>query len=482
MFFVKRTLSQRIRKAISSLASKDINSGYRHKLLRFLADHKSIHDFLLRCIASKLCDNALDSLCHMIARSKNWGNGSSGDVSEILRSISTFTEGAKFASLKAIDELSDERKAKWVMRRLDLLEPDRKARLLKRMFYNFILTGLNRKITDLRFEATEDAFPRPSALTFAPFSNCNLDCKGCTYASYRGEESATFGQMNYAIGQAEQLNVFHVLVIGKGEPFYDENSKADMFELAKRHYYTNFIVFTNGTTLSENDLDKIRELDNMFLLVSIDGLEEINDARRGKNTYKKVMRLLQLMNDRNMLFGYSATVFRENYRQIVSPAFVHHMANMGCIMGLYVEFDPVDEKADISMMLSTSEMKEYVSLLGEINAASDIPLIDWEFIEQIHGCEAKKGHVIYIDGVTGKVSPCPKIPLSSEDCNLYVNPHKDRLQEILKTDFFTDYRHSSTECGQCSLNLSGEVDNLLHVPDISNDDRTRLAALRKKLG
>jgi len=218
----------------------------------------------------------------------------------------------------------------------------------------------------------------------------------------------------------------------------------------------------------------------MLILVSIDGPEEINDARRGKKTYKKAIEVMKKMDKQNLFFGYSTTVFKGNNNHVVSPEYVNQMADLGCIVGVYIRFNPVDENSDANMILSDSELDEYLIKLSEINSSVGVPLIDWEIVEQAHGCEAKKGHMIYIDGVTGKVAPCPKTPFSPESCNLYTNPHKDKLLEILQTEFFSGYRCSEDTCTHCSLSLVDELDNLLGS-DIEENERERLAILREKL-
>jgi len=110
-----------------------------------------------------------------------------------------------------------------------------------------------------------------------------------------------------------------------------------------------------------------------------------------------------------------------------------------------------------------------------------MPILDPEIFEEVNGCRTKRGSVVYIDGATGKVMPCVKTPYAPEECNIYLNPHKDRLLEILKTEFFSDYRNSYTKCSQCSLNLPRELDKYLVNPDVSLRDKEKVERYYRKV-
>ena len=152
----------------------------------------------------------------------------------------------------------------------------------------------------------------------APSSKCNLECLNCESASERDDGEASFKQLDYIIRQAKTLNIFHVVIIGKGEPFYNESCKSNLFKLIKKFWELNFFLFTNGTTLTENDIVKMKNLTNLFTLVSIEGLEEMNDIRRGAGVYQKVIDTFEKMQSHNLLYGYTTMVWKNNYRHVLS--------------------------------------------------------------------------------------------------------------------------------------------------------------------
>ncbi len=428
---------------------KRVSGGSDH-WLRFLAAHPHVHRLLFSCIKSKPCERIiLDGCREAILKYQPI------DMESALRWLKDFRNYSENTRVNALNEMyegySRSKLLHWLSGIFNGLDPERKARILRRIFYNIILNGASRKIIQTRLAGKEDAVPNLSALMLATSSKCNLDCKGCESKAERNDGEATCEQLDYIIRQAKRLHVFHVVLIGKGEPLYDHLCMKKIIRLMKTHWNLNFILFTNGTTLEDKGIAELGRLDNLFTFVSIDGLEKMNDSRRGKGTYDKIMKTFQNMGSHGLFYGFSATVYRENYRQILSLEFLNKMTEMGCKAGMYLLFLPVPPGSNGQMALNHHEFLEYSAIFGTIRKQISIPILDPESFEQEHGCRAKRGSLIYIDATTGKVMPCVKSPYSPEECNIYFTPHKNRLLEILKTEFFVKYRNSYSPCSQCSM-------------------------------
>jgi MoaA/NifB/PqqE/SkfB family radical SAM enzyme len=428
---------------------KRVNGG-SDDWIRFLAAHPNVHRMLVLCAKSKPCERiVLDGCREAVLKYQTI------DMESALRWLKDFRNYSENTKVNALNEMyegsSKSKLLHWLSGIFNGLDPERKARILKRIFYNIILNGASRKIIQARLKGENGAVPNLSALMLATSSKCNLDCIGCESNTERNDGEATFEQLDYIIRQAKRLNVFHVVIIGKGEPLYDHSCTNKLLRLMRIHWDLNFILFTNGTTLEDRDIAELGGLDNLFTFVSIDGLEKMNDSRRGKGTYDKIMKTLQGMGNRGLFYGFSATVYRENYRQILSLEFLNKMMVMGCKAGMYLMFLPVHPSSNGRMELNPDEFLEYNALFNAVKNQISIPILDPESFEQEHGCRAKRGSLIYIDGTTGKVTPCVKSTYSPGDCNIYMNAHKNKLLEILKTDFFKKYRKSYTPCSQCSM-------------------------------
>ena len=374
--------------------------------------------------------------------------------------------GMKFpVALTPSDKPSwDSEKLRWFLRELDKLDVDSKVNLIRLMFYD-VLNLLEKKavsyrkaksLVSNRLKEDEKWLENFKWLLLAPFDRCNLNCHGCYAKSNVTGAEPDFQKIDYIISQAKRLNVLSILIVGKGEPFYDETSKEVLFNIAKKHRDILFKVFTNGTLIEEEDVRKIKKLGNLLPFVSVDGLKETNDWRRGEEVYKRVVETFRLMRKHSLLFCFTTTVFRGNYAHVTSREFVSEMTEMGNRLGLYCQFIPVGGDKDAEMALKAENIAEYYLLLEKINKESRIPLIDADFYERFTGCASRKGIFIYVDGITGRVYPCIKTPFSPQECNIFHNPHKNRLLEVLQTDFFVKHRSSYSRPYPCHF-MSGET-------------------------
>jgi MoaA/NifB/PqqE/SkfB family radical SAM enzyme len=84
------------------------------------------------------------------------------------------------------------------------------------------------------------------------------------------------------VSEASELGVFGFFLAG-GEPFLFPK----LIELCDEFKDRCFIVFTNGTAITENDFERLKHLSNTALIVSIEGGKEATNLRRGEGVYQK---------------------------------------------------------------------------------------------------------------------------------------------------------------------------------------------------
>jgi sulfatase maturation enzyme AslB (radical SAM superfamily) len=288
----------------------------------------------------------------------------------------------------------------------------------------------------------------PLDAIISAFGQCNLHCQGCYALSEHGRPSASLANLDYIIRQIKRLRVYHVLLVGSGEPFYDEQSKQVLIETARRHPQMFISVYSNGTNIQDRDLRQLRRVANLIPLLSLDGPEALNDRRRGLGVYAKVTDAFRRMKQHGLLFGYISTVFNENCSAVVDPEFVAKMASMGCKMGYYSLFLTTDVNFR-DMMLTPAQRARHFQRVRELNASAPIPLLDLDALESHFGCRSKRGATVYIDAMTGTVSPCVRASRAPESCNIYQPVHARRLAEILESDYFERYRQNCREPHTC---------------------------------
>jgi MoaA/NifB/PqqE/SkfB family radical SAM enzyme len=430
--------------------------GDGEKVLGFLASHRGIQGLLTAAVKSRLCRRLVRCACReAVAR---YGDVDAEEAFRLITNFKNFAEGTEINAFSEIyQKSSGTRWMDWISKTVADLDDDAKATLLTRVVYSVFLKGLNRRIYDIRSEGDRDRIPNLSTLFLATSSKCNLDCRDCESAFERGDGAASFEDLDYIIRQAKTLNTLHIAIIGKGEPLLDESHKRTLHRLVRKHWDLNFFVFTNGTTITEQDVAEMARLDNLFLIVSLDGLKQTNDERRGRGVFDRVCTAMRVMRDHALFFAFSSTVFRGNRHEILSKEFLQRMSDMGCKAGFYLQYLPLSGLSAEEMLLREADVREYEDLYRKAREDTPIPIIDPVIFERAHGCRARRGSAIYIDGTTGMVTPCVKTPFAPAECNILTDRHNSRLREILGTAFYVDYRNGYNECGCCSTGLEREL-------------------------
>lgn len=138
----------------------------------------------------------------------------------------------------------------------------------------------------------------PPFLIASISSDCNLNCSGC-YARADGGcvgkntiSEMTAGQWSCIFHEADDLGISFILLAG-GEP----GMRPDVIREASKHKNIIFPIFTNGTLMSDEDIELYRENGHLIPMISIEGDEEQTDSRRGpedpgcphKRTERKVL-------------------------------------------------------------------------------------------------------------------------------------------------------------------------------------------------
>jgi radical SAM protein with 4Fe4S-binding SPASM domain len=145
-------------------------------------------------------------------------------------------------------------------------------------------------------------------------SACNLKCEYCRASATRSpdEDELTSEEALRFIDSVSPLNP--MIILSGGEPLL----RPDIFELA-RHASAQGIrvaLATNGTLLSPEMADKIRESGIKRVSISLDGASpEIHDASRGEGCFQKVLRGIESLR-RKLPFQINMTITRSNVAEV----------------------------------------------------------------------------------------------------------------------------------------------------------------------
>ena len=297
----------------------------------------------------------------------------------------------------------------------------------EKLLENLAFKGLiaNQKIRD---EGKRHDLPPLYTILISPTMRCNLNCNGCYSRNYQKKDDLPFEIFDKVIKEGREMGVAFFTILG-GEPFL----RGDLFLIFEKHPDVYFQVFTNSTLLNDEVVRKLAELGNVAIQFSIEGLKELDDERRGKDHFKKVMTAMDIAKKRGVLFGYSVCVTRENVGEVVSDEFLELMTRRGGLVGWYFLYMPVCGDRTTDLMPLPEQRKLMKERRDYIRAHYPILIIDfWNDAPYVGGCIAAR-YYCHINNF-GDVEPCIFTHFAQ------ANIKSCSLKEALICEFFQEIR------------------------------------------
>ena len=103
------------------------------------------------------------------------------------------------------------------------------------------------------------------------------------------------------IDQGKEMGAYFVVLSG-GEPFF----WPDIYRLFERQSDVFFQVYTNGSLIDRTTARRLAELGNVLPCISVEGLEQETDARRGQGAFRRITEAMDALKEQGVLFGFSA--------------------------------------------------------------------------------------------------------------------------------------------------------------------------------
>lgn len=273
----------------------------------------------------------------------------------------------------------------------------------------------------------------PWLILMDPTSACNLHCTGCWAAEYGNKLNLTFDEMDNLIKQGKELGIYLYMFTG-GEPLV---RKADIIKLCEKHNDCAFLAYTNGTLVDEAFCNDMLRVGNLYLAISLEGFEAVNDLRRGDGVYGKVMHAMDLLKENGLIFGTSICYTSKNIETVTSDEFVDLMVDKGCRYAFYFHYMPVGNDAAVDL-LPTVEQRTYmrtrVREIRKLTTGKGLFTMDFQNDgEFVGGCIAGGRNYFHINA-NGDAEPCVFIHYSG------ANIRTHSLLEILHQPLFMAYR------------------------------------------
>ncbi len=141
---------------------------------------------------------------------------------------------------------------------------------------------------------------------------CNLTCKHCytTSTDINFPNELTTPEIYTVMDDLKTFKV-PVLILSGGEPLLHPN----IFDISRRAKDMGFYVAlsTNGTKISEANIDEIADINYQYIGVSLDGIKDTHDRfRRVKGSFDQALNGIRLCLEKDIKVGLRFTLTQDN--------------------------------------------------------------------------------------------------------------------------------------------------------------------------
>lgn len=273
----------------------------------------------------------------------------------------------------------------------------------------------------------------PTGLGFSPTMKCALECAGCYARDYPRDRELPLNVWDRFLGQAVAAGVFFFVLTG-GEPL----ERPEIITLFEKYRSALFLLVTNGLKIDESMARRLARLGNVMPMVSLEGFERETDQRRGAGMYTKIIKTLKILKNQKILFGFSATVTRNNTAILGADEFIDEMIAQGCTAGFFNDLIPV-KRDDFALLPDQAAAKQFRHSLKRWRQSKPILLVhlpDDEYDAQGY-CRAVRGGSMHVNA-QGFVEPCPFAHVARE------NIEESSFEQILRSPFLAAIRQHPT--------------------------------------
>ncbi|MCL6560127.1 MAG: radical SAM protein, partial [Firmicutes bacterium] len=195
-----------------------------------------------------------------------------------------------------------------------------------------------------------------------------------------------------------------------------------------------FMVYTNGTLITEKTADAKVEAGNLSPAISLEGWRERTDARRGSGVFDRIMKVMDYLRERGVIFGVSITVTRYNVEEVTSDEFIDFLIDKGAVYGWTFHYIPVGRNPNLDLLVTPEQRAYLAERIPYIRTHKPIQIADfWNDGELTHGCIAG-GRMYFHIAASGNVEPCAFAHFAAD------NIKGKSLLEVLKNPVFAAFQ------------------------------------------
>ncbi len=249
----------------------------------------------------------------------------------------------------------------------------------------------------------------PPFMFVALTNTCNLRCQGCWVEKEGTPHHLPPGELDAIIESGKRMKANYYTLLG-GEPYMYKG----IWEVFERHQDCYFQTITNGMLFTERNADRLAKVANVTPLISIDGLQDSNDQRRGEGVFESALTGMERLKKRGIMFGVACTITSRNLHEVLTEEYLKELIRRGVMYIWYYFYRPVGEDPHPEYCLTPDQLVEARRRLVALRQKQPILIIDsyWTATGEAF-CPAAMGMGFHI-GPRGSIEICPPLSFATD--------------------------------------------------------------------
>ena len=272
-----------------------------------------------------------------------------------------------------------------------------RQKLIENLLFHWVVKGAG-----IRTRIRGEGMWPPFLVAFSPTMRCNLNCTGCYSGLYSKDGELSEQELDRLFTECKNLGDYFVVLTG-GEPYL---MKESLLRLFRKHSDIFFLTYTNGTWFDPALVDELAELGNVAPAISLEGFERETDARRGPGVFARILRAVELLRQRGVLFGFSVTYSSQNVDVVTDDRFIEFMLDRGALFGWYFMFMPIGKDPRLELVPSPEQRQRCGRRVAELRKKYGLFMADfWNDGLAVAGCLAGARRFMHVLN-SGRVEAC----------------------------------------------------------------------------
>ncbi len=273
----------------------------------------------------------------------------------------------------------------------------------------------------------------PPFLYVSIINSCNLRCRGCWIDVAAPQAKISLEEWNALIDGAKRQGNRFFGILG-GEPF----QHPQLMEMLAAHPDCFFQIFTNGHPIDDAVAAELVRLGNATPLISVEGLEEESERRRGRSeVYERTLAGLEACVRARLLTGVASSICATNFDELVREEWVERLIELGVHYCWFHSYRPVGPDAAPELALTREQLSAVRRFAVRMRNEKPIGFVDAYWDGEGHAlCPAAIGISHHVSP-WGDVEPCPIVQFAGDRIS---DNGGDLYRTLTRSEFLADFR------------------------------------------